>query len=95
VQKPSFFHCWCPSKTIPSASGKPLIESDDEIPEEGEGEQEQEEEDLSTEAYHRRMYKRALPQRRYEHVAVWIKHTWSYLLRHPAMDRILGGHPRW
>lgn len=38
--------------------GKPLIESDDEIPEEGEGEQEQEEEDLSTEAYHRRMYKR-------------------------------------
>lgn len=38
--------------------GKPLIESDDEIPDEGEGEEEAEEEDLSTEAYNRMMYKR-------------------------------------
>eukprot|EP00435_Cladocopium_sp_Y103_P006577 s3471_g2.t1 len=46
--------------------GKPLIESEDEIPE-GEGEEEEEEEeeeDLSTEAYNRMMYKRALLQRR-------------------------------
>ena len=56
-----------------SASGKPLIESEDEIPEEGE--EEEEEEDLSTEAYNRMMYKRALPQRPHKHVAVRMKHT--------------------